>query len=464
MVRAFLLSTYDLGHQPFALASAAAWLRREGARVSCNDLAVESLDRDSAAAADLIAIHLPMHTATRLAAAALPRIRTLNRGAHICFFGLYAPLNADFLFDIGADSVIGGEFEGPLAALCRDLASGGGCDGRKLISLEKQKFITPARDALPPLAHYATVTVGNGAARTIGYTEASRGCKHLCRHCPVVPVYDGQFRIVQPDVVLSDIRQLVAAGAEHISFGDPDFFNGPGHALAVVDALSAAHPGLSYDVTIKIEHVLKHAAALGQLARTGCISITTAAESVDDHVLEVLAKGHSRDDFHRAAALVRAAGICLSPTFIPFTPWTSTAGYLDLLRDIAGLGLVANVAPVQLAIRLLLPPQSRLLEVDALAPYLGDYDSAALSYRWTGSDPAIDELFAIVRRIVENGEAAGASRTEIFASLWRAAHAACGLATSPMPAPDRAAHPDIPVFSEAWYCCAEPTGQQFALV
>jgi hypothetical protein len=41
----------------------------------------------------------------------------------------------------------------------------------------------------------------------------------------VVPVYNGVFRIVQRDVVLADIRQQVAMGAEHITFGDPDFFN-----------------------------------------------------------------------------------------------------------------------------------------------------------------------------------------------------------------------------------------------
>ena len=463
-MKTVLISTYDLGHQPFALASAAPRLQREGALVSCNDIAVEALDREAIAAAGLIAIHLPMHTATRLAMAVLPEIKALNGSAHICFFGLYAPLNADYLFEQGAGSIIGGEFEGAMARLYSDLRAGVEWKHAPLISMDKQVFDVPLRVGLPPLALYATVTPAGDAPRTIGYTEASRGCKHLCRHCPVVPVYGGRFHIVQRDVVLSDIRQLVAAGAQHISFGDPDFFNGIGHALPIVEALHAEHPGLSYDVTIKIEHLLRHADALAHLARTGCISITTAAESVDDAGLEILGKGHTRDDFHRAAALVRQAGICLSPTFIPFTPWATASGYLDLLRDIAALGLVPNVAPVQLAIRLLLPQGSHLLDRSELAPHLRGYDEAALSYRWINPDPAVEALSAEVRRTVEDGEAAGVGRAEIFATLWRQAHAACGLAPAPAPLPDHDSEPAVPLFSEAWYCCAEPTGQQFARV
>ena len=123
----------------------------------------------------------------------------------------------------------------------------------------------PDRNGLPPLSKYATLHVGDGRTKAVGATEASRGCKHLCRHCPVVPIYGGQFRIVPRDVVLADIDAQVAAGAEHITFGDPDFFNGPTHAMRVVEALHAAHPDVTYDVTIKIEHLLQHRDLLGRL-------------------------------------------------------------------------------------------------------------------------------------------------------------------------------------------------------
>src|SRR5690349_22064964 len=120
-----LIATYEMGRQPFGLASPAAWLRAEGAHVTCLDLALERLNPHAIAKADLIAFHLPMHTATRLAAEFLPRVRRLNRNAHICFYGLYAPVNEAYLRQIGADSILGGEFESGLVHLARRLARGG---------------------------------------------------------------------------------------------------------------------------------------------------------------------------------------------------------------------------------------------------------------------------------------------------------------------------------------------------
>ncbi len=93
------------------------------------------------------------------------------------------------------------------------------------------------------LGRYATLLMPDGTRRVAGATDATRGCKHRCRHCPIVPVYDGQFRVVPVDVVLADIDQQVAAGAEHITFGDPDFFNGPTHARRIVEQLHAAPSG-----------------------------------------------------------------------------------------------------------------------------------------------------------------------------------------------------------------------------
>ena len=73
-----------------------------------------------------------------------------------------------------------------------------------------------------------------------------------------MPVYGGPFRAIPIDVVVGDVRAQVAAGAEHISFGDPDFFNGPTHARRIVEAVAKEFPRLTYDVTIKIEHILRH--------------------------------------------------------------------------------------------------------------------------------------------------------------------------------------------------------------
>ena len=462
-----LLSTYDLGHQPFGLASPAAWLAEAGAEVTCNDLAVEDLDEGAVGAAGLICVYVPMHTATRLAGAVVPRLKALNAKAHLCFYGLYAPLNEDYLRGLGAATILGGEFEAPMARLYERLAANGAAPpeawAEPAISHAKQRFRVPARQTLPPLSNYAYLEVEGGGRRTVGYTEASRGCKHRCRHCPVVPVYDGRFRIVQAEVVIEDVRRQVAAGAQHITFGDPDFFNGVGHAMTVVEALAAEFPGITYDATIKVEHLLKHARHFGTLARTGCLFITTAVESVDDGTLLLLDKGHTREDFVRLTGLARAAGLTLSPTFIPFTPWMSLDGYVDLLALISELGLVDNVAPVQLAIRLLVPQGSRLLDLGETRRHLGAFDGHALTYPWTHPDPRLDALHETVNRIVEAGEAGGDGRRSVFAHLWQAAHEAGGRTAPPVPEAGRpVAETHVPRLSEPWYCCAEPTAKQLA--
>ncbi|MGH3738391.1 MAG: CUAEP/CCAEP-tail radical SAM (seleno)protein, partial [Micromonosporaceae bacterium] len=243
-MRAVLISTYELGRQPFGLASPTAWLRDAGVEVTSFDLAVEMLDEAVVAEADLVAFYIPMHTATRIAIAQLERVRAVNPDAHLCFFGLYAPANETYLRKLGVQTVLGGEFEEGLLSLVNRLRGTSEAapavpepQPEPLISLGRQQFLVPDRTTLPLLDKYAKLDAGNGELRTVGYTEATRGCKHVCRHCPIVPVYEGRFRIVQRNVVLDDIRQQVAGGAQHITFGDPDFFNGPAHAQSVVRAL-----------------------------------------------------------------------------------------------------------------------------------------------------------------------------------------------------------------------------------
>lgn len=345
-MRVVLISTYELGRQPFGLASPAAWLRRVGAAVTCLDLSREKLREEAVRDVDLVAFYVPMHTATRLAARAAESVKRLNPRAHLCFYGLYAPVNAEYLGSIGGQTIIGGEFEQPLVDLYRRLqASLPETGGQQAtVSLARQQFIPPDRAGLPPLGGYAHVYI-NGEKRIAGYTEATRGCKHLCRHCPIVPVYNGAFRVVQREVVLEDIRRQIAAGAQHITFGDPDFLNGPRHSVEIVRALHSEFPDVSYDATIKVEHLLQHRGLLPVLKDTGCLFVTSAVESVDDGILEKLDKGHTRADVYQVVELCRQAGLLLTPTFVPFTPWTTRAGYCDLLQVIAELDLLDQVAP-----------------------------------------------------------------------------------------------------------------------
>jgi len=459
-MKAVLLSTYELGRQPFGLASPAAWLRARGVEATCCDVSREPLSTDAIRAADLVAFFVPMHTATRLAVELIEPVRRLNPRAHLCFYGLYAPVNEAYLRQLGVGTILGGEFEEGLASLAerlkREAASGAQPPARQaepLVSLERQTFLVPDRAGLLPLKQYAHVILPDGRHRVTGYTEASRGCKHLCRHCPIVPVYNGVFRIVSRDVVMEDIRRQVDAGAGHITFGDPDFFNGIGHSLAIVQELHQRFPNVSYDVTAKIEHLLKRSNHLRTLRETGCLFVTSAVESVDDAVLERLDKGHTRADFIAVVELCREAGLTLQPTFVPFTPWTTLEGYCDLLSVLAENNLVEHVAPIQLAIRLLIPAGSRLLELDEVRRMVGPFDEKGLAYPWRQADGRVEHLFREVEDLVRRGEKFHRTRPQIFSLIWQAAHHAAGLAESVEP-PEQVllSRAAIPYLNEPWYC------------
>lgn len=446
-----LISTYELGHQPFGLASPAAWLRRAGATVRCLDTAVQPLEREAVAAAALVGLYVPMHTATRLAAAMLPELRALAPGALIVCYGLYAPLNEPYLRGLGADVCVGGEFEAALVELYRGLGGARGAAGAaETIRLDRLEFLPPERGDLPGLAAYAGLVTPAGP-RVVGYTEASRGCKHTCRHCPIVPVYGGRFRVVPRAVVLEDVRRQVAAGASHITFGDPDFLNGPGHAMPLVRAMHAEFPGLTYDVTVKVEHLLQHAGLLPELRATGCTLVTSAVEALDDGILARLAKGHTRADVARAAALLREAGLALNATFVAFTPWTSRQVYLAFLAAVAELDLVESVAPIQYAIRLLTPAGSRLLELDDVRALVGPFDPAALAFPWAHPDPAMDALQRRALRLAQGSGPRGESRAAFFRRLLDLVAEELGAA--PAVGPEQLIpRPPIPYLSEPWYC------------
>jgi hypothetical protein len=464
-----LISTYELGRQPFGLASPASWLRSRGHEVLSLDLTRESMNENAIRAAGLIAFYVPMHTATRLAVGLIDSVVQMNAAAHCCFYGLYAPVNEQYLRGLGVGTILGGEFEEGLVSLAERLSrapvrgNGTAAQSEPVISLARQKFLVPDRSNMPPLEKYARIVMPGGEQRVAGSTEATRGCKHLCRHCPIVPVYNGAFRAIERDVVLEDIRRQVGAGAQHITFGDPDFFNGPAHSLAIVEALHREFPHLSYDVTIKIEHLKKHHAHLATLRNTGCLFVISAVESVDDAVLEKFDKGHTRADFLAVAQRFRELGMTLLPTFVPFTPWTTIEGYLDLLDTIARENLCENVAPIQLAIRLLIPAGSRLMELPEVRAFVQPFDSAALVFPWTHSDPRVDALCREVSNLVQRGDSLKLSRTEIFSHIRRAARASAGI-RAPLDSERSTAPVRVPFLDEPWYCCAEPMDRQFVSI
>ncbi len=474
-MKVLLVSTYELGHQPLGVAGPAAALRARGYEVEVLDTAVVPVPDDAAADADAVVFSVPMHTATELALEVAGRLEAAGSRPPFAFAGLYAGVLDGHPSLRPGDLLVAGDAVPALLDWLGLLESG---EDRSAASVHTLTEIgpplaaagpPPARDLLPALDRYARALPPAGTGpRVAASVETTRGCNHRCRHCPVAVVYQGRSRQLPLEAVMADAEQVIALGASHLSISDPDFLNRPRHALAVARALHQRFAGVTFDATIKVEHVLRHRAILDELAECGLTFVVSAFESTDDAVLSVLDKGHTAGDEAEAVRLLRSAGIEPRPSWLPFTPWTTLDSVASLLELSARADLVWNTDPVQYSIRLLLPRGSLLLEQPdpVLATALtGEEDHG--SFGWSHRDPAIDELQADLARHVAargNGEV-----VDVFSEVWRIAReAGAPLAPNP-PTPDSGMistipGPDRPRLTETWFCCAEPTLRQLALI
>jgi hypothetical protein len=275
-------------------------------------------------------------------------------------------------------------------------------------------------------------------------------------------VYDGRVRPVDEATVLADVDQLVAAGVRHVTFADPDFLNAPQHSRRVVQAIHQRHPGLTFDCTVKVEHVLSHPDVWSEFAEAGCCFIVSAFESVSDVILNYLDKGHTVADASRAVILLREYGIEVRPSWLPFTPWTTIDGLVDLLDFVIAHDLVANVDPVQYTVRLLLPEGSLLLDRSEMTPYLGSYDVDRLGWTWLHPSETVDQLqrelaTLVEARIEQNGALTFAEIDALIraqTSILRPRSALGARSAGPLGQRAR--------LTESWFCCSEPTAAQLA--
>ena len=428
----FVVSCYELGRQPVAAAAAIAALERAGFSPAAQDISVEKLSIEALARARLVLISVPMHTALQLGVRVAAKAR--EKGGCVAFFGLYATLNAEHLRERHGDFVAG-ENPDELVELARAMET-----GREPgpVAPRKRDVAVPSRASLPRLDRYAKLS-WNGEERLVASVDASQGCKHLCRHCPIVPVYRGRFVAVPRESVLADIAQQIAAGARHVSFGDPDFLNGPTHALRIVRELHARWPDVSFDATIKIEHLLEHRALLAELAQSGMIFVTSAVESLNDRVLAALHKGHVAADVPEAVRAVREAGAELRPTLLPYTPWTVLEDLPALFDFAVEHDLVDAIDAVQYTLRLLLPPGSLLL--DDAGPWLRGFDADAFTWRWEHQDPRVDALSRESAELARKGEGFDALRALASRATRRQTVARA-----------QSRRRSVPRLTEPWFC------------
>ena len=301
------------------------------------------MDEASVQPADLVAFFLPMHTATRMALPLIDRRapRAILR-SHICAYGLYAPLNDDMLRERGVQTVLGPEFEEALRDLANRLSRAPD-DSPRAPDRPADRAASGLQDAR---------SLGSAAARTLRRApdrrrtsrssvtrRRTRGCKHRCRHCPIVPVYDGRFRVVPSDVVLADIAAQVAAGAQHITFGDPDFFNGPRHAMAHRrGAARAPIPASPTTSRSRSSTCCQHRDAAPAAARHRLRLRHERGGVVRRCRARVAGQGaHARGLRRGSRLLPRRSVSTSSPTFVAFTPWTTMESYALMLarRSIA---------------------------------------------------------------------------------------------------------------------------------
>ncbi len=455
-----LISCYELGHQPYHLASLYAMLQQAGYKPVAIDTAVETLTDEAINRAGLIAISVPMHTALRLGQRVAQRIRSINPSAHICFYGLYAHLNADYLLQDTIDSAIGGEYEGPLLNLVAALENGKtdsipGVTTHQFVSdpwIKRTPYIVPTRLPLPSPDHYAHLET-NGTIRLAGYTETTRGCKHTCLHCPITPVYHGRFFAIPTEIVLADIRSQFHQGVQHITFGDPDFFNGPTHAMRITRALHDEFPGTTFDATIKVEHLLKFQHLLPELKSLGCAFIVSAVESLNDNVLRKLDKGHTAADVAETINLMEQVGIPLRPSLMPFSPWETLDSYIALLNFFEDQQLIEQVDPVHFSIRLLVPPGSALLETPHSKQWLRELDAASFTYKWQHPDSRMDALHQKVAALVEQAERAKSNPVETFFHIKALTLAFIDKDLNVAQAVEHYGTPRVlPHLTESWFC------------
>ena len=406
------------------------------------DIAVEPLDAEKVKHARFIGISVPMHTALRLGVHLLRRIREINPNVSICMYGLYAELNADYLLSHGVDFCISGDASIQLVGLMQSIVEEKQTEAQGL----RPKIVKNGK--LPTLENYAQFE-DNGEVRTVGYTETTHGCKHLCTHCPIPPIYNGKFFPVQRETVLEEIQKQVAEGATHITFGDPDFLNGPMHGLRILRAMHETFPNLTFDFTTKIEHILKHRKHFPEFAKLGCRFIISAVESLSEIVLTILEKHHTRADVETAIEIVHSTGIALRPTWVPFTPWTTLDDYLEILEFVNTHRLIYHVDPVQYAVRLLIPPGSYLLNRPETKVLSLTLNETAFSYIWAHPDPRMDELHKTVNTLVENDARADVDALKTFYRIWELAADIRGYA---MPIQKKAANLPAPRLTEAWFC------------
>ena len=432
-MKILLLSFYDLGKQPKIISELYKKLDNGSNQIDIIDYSIEEKDL-TLDNYDVLGIYASMHTASVLAEQYLRDRKLPNK---LFVFGLYANVFSEMFSDFQSiHSFDSDELESLLQV--------------QLNPNYSYKHTVPDRTILPSITDYSHIVDGSNNL-IAGSVETTYGCKHECTHCPVPIEFKGMFKTFGTEKIITDVTNQVEEGAKHISFNDPDFFNGPKHALKILQLLNEKHPSITYDSTIKVEHILKYPDYFQELKNLNMLFVISAFETTNDHVLNILQKNHSFNDLNKAVELSLENKIDIRPTWMPFSPWTEQNDLISIIKLIENYKLRETVDPIQLTIKLLVPKNSLILKRPEMKEYLLDYDPSSFSYAWKYKFPNIDniqnELFTyVLQHESENEYAQYLGLVDILES-----HTNETLLNS-----EKYSQRIVPKLSETWFCCAEP--------
>ena len=432
-MKILLLSFYDLGKQPKIISELVQKIDTSNNIIEIIDYSIEDKNVITEEY-DVLGINASMHTASVLAEEFLNG-KVLPKKLFV--FGLYAHVFADmFPQFVSIDNFLNNDIEEYL--------------GIKQNINYSFKNTVPDRSKLPHISEYSHIIDGENNI-IAGSTETTYGCKHECTHCPVPIQFHGSFKTFGEEKIMQDVSNQVEDGAKHISFNDPDFFNGPKHAIKILELLNNKHPEITYDSTIKVEHILKYPQYFQELKELNMLFVISAFETTNDKVLNILKKNHTADDLKRAVELSLSNSIDIRPTWMPFTPWTEVKDFVNIINLIENYKLRETVAPIQLTIKLLIPKNSLILSSNEIEPYIGVFDPTSFSYQWTYKNPEIDKLQKQLFEYVLNNESI--DEYEQYLGLVDIVQSHTGVS---LIRHSEYVKRSVPKLSETWFCCSEP--------
>ena len=433
-MKILLTSFYDLGKQPKIIAEIVD--RYNSAEIDFDffDFSVEDQNKDLENY-DVLGIYAPMHTATILSIEYIKDKKLPNK---MFTFGLYGSVLEDFNSSIRYIK----DIESDELALFLEI------NDDHQFSLKNN---IPNRQIFPDISNYAHLVDGSNNI-IAGSVETTYGCKHSCTHCPVPISFNGTFKTYSLEKIISDVENQVNQGAKHISFNDPDFFNGPIHALKILESLNKKFPTITYDSTIKVEHIIKYKKYFKELSSLNMVFVISAFETTNDLVLSILEKNHTSNDLNTSIEISQDFGIDVRPTWMPFSPWTELNDLSNIVNLIEKYKLRETVDPIQLTIKLLIPKHSLIIKKPEINKYLGNYEKNSLSFKWDYENNDVEKLqSSLFDFILHNSELDEHKQYLGMVNIIEKFTDTELLKNSTYD------FKNVPKLSETWFCCAEPS-------